>query len=102
LTQNTLLIEDQISGKFRGAEARFHLHPAVQIEETITDGDGKRMVTLRLPHGQRVHVTFEGGLVKHESISWHPEFGQSVPTTCLVNEFSGAIVRARIAWSDTS
>jgi len=102
LTQNSLLIEDRISGKFRVAEARFHLHPAVQIEETIADGDGKRMVTLRLPRGQKVRVAFESGLVKHESTTWHPEFGQSLPTTCLVNEFSGAIVQARITWTGTS
>ena len=102
LTQNTLLIEDQISGKFRRAEARFHLHPAVQIEETIADGAGERVVALRLPKGQRVRVAFEGGLVRHESTTWHPEFGESVPTTCLVNELSGAIVQARITWSGTS
>jgi uncharacterized heparinase superfamily protein len=102
LTQNSLLIEDQISGQFRRAEARFHLHPAVQIEETIADGDGECMVALRLPQGQRLRVAFEGGLVKHEPTTWHPEFGQSVPTTCLVNEFSGAIVQARITWSGPS
>ncbi len=102
LTQNTLLIEDQVSGKFRKAEARLHFHPAVQIQETIADAGGEPLVTLRLPKDQRVHIAFEGGAVKREPTTWHPEFGRSAPTICLVNEFSGAIAKARITWSGTS
>jgi len=102
LTQNTLLIEDQISGTFRKAESRLHLHPAVQIQETIADGGGELTVTLRLPKEQLVHIAFEGGVVNREPTTWHPEFGQSVPTICLANEFSGPIARARITWSGTS
>jgi uncharacterized heparinase superfamily protein len=98
LGQNTLLIEDQVTGRIVGAEARLHLHPGVQIEEALPDADGECLVTLRLPHGQRVRVEFEGGLVAQEPTTWHPKFGESVPNTCLVNELRGAIARAHITW----
>lgn len=100
LTENTLDIEDRISGEFHGAEARFHLHPTVQVEETIVDGDRGIVAILKLPQGQRVSVALEGGELRQESTTWHPEFGRSVPNICLVIEFPHAIARARIAWSN--
>lgn len=102
LTKDTLLVEDQVFGKFREAEARLHLHPVVQIDEITPEWGGEGTVTLRLANDQPLRVDFEGGMVRHDSATWHPEFGQTLPTICLVNEFSGAIARARITWSDAS
>ena len=102
LTQNALLIEDQISGSFRRAEARFHLHPAVQVEDSDAHRNTRGEVALRLRQGKIVRLQFEGGLLKQEPTTWHPEFGESVPTTCFANELRGAIARASITWNDTS
>jgi uncharacterized heparinase superfamily protein len=99
LTHNALEIEDRISGGFHVAEARFHLHPAVQIEVQHLDGDRAVLATLKLPQGQTVSVTFEGGRLKKESTTWNPEFGLSVPNICLVQVFSGAVAHTRITWT---
>ena len=99
LTPKTLLVEDRISGKFSIAEARFHLHPTIQIEDTVIAGDSEVVAVLKLPQGQRVRIAFETGPVKFEQTSWHPEFGRTVPNMCLANEFSDAIRRTSISWS---
>jgi len=102
MTHNALVIDDQVSGAFKRAEARFHVHPAVEVgEETPDSGNGVRSVLLRLPQAQTVRLEFEGGLVKREPTTWHPEFGVSVPNTCLVNELRGAIGRLRVTWSSS-
>jgi uncharacterized heparinase superfamily protein len=99
LTTNTLLVKDEISGNFLRAEARFHLHPAVRVEEPHSDGHEQSSITLRLPQGQTVGLALDGRRPKLESTTWHPEFGTSVDTTCIVNEFRGAVGHARITWT---
>jgi uncharacterized heparinase superfamily protein len=101
LTHNTLDIEDRISGRFHTAQARFHLHPAVQVEAQPANDNRGVVASLKLPQGQTVSLTFEGGRLKKESSTWHPEFGRSVGNTCLVQEFSGAVAHTRITWTPT-
>jgi uncharacterized heparinase superfamily protein len=102
LTKNALIIEDEISGSFRRAEARFHLHPAIQVQDPAASGDLQGEVALRLHQGKSVHLHFEGGVLRREATTWHPEFGVSVPTTCLVNELRAEISRVRITWNEVS
>jgi uncharacterized heparinase superfamily protein len=99
LTEQSLTVEDEISGDFRSAAARFHLHPAVEIEDTTIDGDDGIVAILRLPLGQTVRMKFGAGPVKREPSTWHPEFGRSVPSVCLVQPFRGATARTLISWS---
>jgi uncharacterized heparinase superfamily protein len=102
LTQESMTVQDKISGGFRSAEARFHLHPAIEIEESIVDGDGGIITVLRLPEGQRVRMKFEAGAVKHEPSTWHPEFGRSVPNICLVQSFRDATATTLISWGSAT
>lgn len=100
LTQNTLQIEDSITGAFSRAESRLHLHPAIQFEAFIVEGNGEVVAVLKLPQGQQVRVVFDAGPVKHEQTTWHPEFGRSEPSVCLVKAFTRASARTRLSWGD--
>jgi uncharacterized heparinase superfamily protein len=99
LRGDTLQLEDRISGNFRRAEARFHLHPAVKVEDTTLESSGEVVFVLRLPRGQRVWMKFGAGPVKQEQSTWHPEFGRGVPNVCLAHEFNGVAARTLIFWS---
>jgi uncharacterized heparinase superfamily protein len=98
-SQNAMVVEDQLSGKFDRAEARFHVHPALRVEAAADAPRGR--VSLRLPEGRAVHVTVEGGALRIDSSTWHPEFGLSVPNVCVVAEFHGPVLRTSVNWDST-
>lgn len=88
-----LTVTDTVSGEFRSAEARLHLHPSVTVS-SVREGQAK----LRLPGGQEVAVQVAGGLLAVVESTWHPEFGVDVPNTCLTARFYGAELRTAITW----
>jgi len=90
--KGTLTITDRISGKFRRAQARYHLHP--DIRASIANG----VATLALPDGQSVKVQSEGGAMTLEASTWHPKFGCTCPAQCLVVTFSGPQVMVTARW----
>jgi uncharacterized heparinase superfamily protein len=94
-----LLIEDTISGRYGSAEARFYLHPSVIMEETCNDDNEGSSVTMVLPHGQTVCISFENCVVRTESSFWYPEFGANKLSMCLVAECKDSLLRSRITWS---
>jgi uncharacterized heparinase superfamily protein len=98
---NVLVVEDRISGKFERAEAKFHVHPSVQLDS----GDGEsglgRSVVLQLPQGQRARISVEGGAFRVEASVWVPEFGRTQPNLCLVAAFESSTLRTRVEWGDT-
>lgn len=94
----SIVIEDRVTGGFSSAEARFHLHPSVTIEGSGAQPDPADQVVLRLPAGQRLHLTVTGGRLRAERTTWHPEFGRRLPNVCLAIGFEGTQVRTRIAW----
>lgn len=73
-----LVVTDSITTSTR-AEARYHVHPAIGISAVTTEG-----AVLALPDGQRFTVHCEGGALRVEPTTWHPEFGVSIPNCCLV------------------
>jgi uncharacterized heparinase superfamily protein len=92
-SDEALVVEDRVSPRFERAEARFHLHPSVRV---VDSGDAG--VTLVLPHGQKVRVSVEGGVLRTESATWHPEFGRTELNVCLAVDFRGAVVRTLVQW----
>ena len=77
------------------AKARYHLHPAVRI---ISD-DLSSSVTLRLPDGQDIQfVAFVG--ISVEAATWHPRFGVSEPTSCIVLPLVEGAASAIIRWGN--
>lgn len=83
LEPDGLLIQDRLSGEFNHAEAHYHLHPNVQIEDVNSDCQ----VLLLLPSGARYRVSVEGASIKTASTTWHPEFGLSIENKKLVLNF---------------
>jgi len=90
----SLSIEDKITGGFREAVARFHVHPDVRLDE----GWGEHLAVLLLPDGQKAEFVVEGGVLRTEPGTWHPQFGVSVPNACLAIEFQCSVVKTRIRW----
>lgn len=77
LSANNLSIADTLTDARRPAEARFHLHPDVQVE--IDDANAGRLI---LPDGRQLR--WKSGTPTHvEPTTWHPGFGESVPNLCL-------------------
>ena len=91
--QHRLVVKDRISGTFGGAEARFHLHPSVSSKQ-----DGS-VAVLGLPLGQRVRINVEGGALRTEASTWHPEFGRTETTLCVVVRFDGPVIRTHLDWA---
>ena len=94
---DALTIADEIIGRFRRAESRLHLHPAVSIAAVSDSGAAERIV-LRLLDGQSVTICITGGALHVESSTWHPRFGESVATSCVVARFAGPALRTVLAW----
>ncbi|MDH3393852.1 MAG: heparinase II/III family protein, partial [Desulfobulbaceae bacterium] len=90
-----LRVEDEVTGPFRDAEARFHLHPDVKVESAqLSEG----RVVLVLPEGQRVDFVVEIGILRLDSTTWHPRFGESVPNVCLAVQFCSPTVKVELGW----
>jgi uncharacterized heparinase superfamily protein len=74
------------------AEARFHLHPAVRLREQ----DGQPV--LQLPAGRILHLVLRGGRWRAELASWHPEFGLTQASTCLVLPLAAGEATFELCW----
>lgn len=93
--EEQLEIVDSISGHFRGAEARFHVHPKVALETNADAGS----VTLRLANGRIATFSAIDGTVRIENSTWHPGFGVSEKNQCIAVEFLGPTLTTRIRWA---
>lgn len=96
LAPDTLCIEDHVSGSFEQAQARFYLHPSVQVEnyDALTG-----RLTLRLPQGQTAEIKMVGtDSVEIESATWHPAFGIIVPNLCISATLNSNELTTRITW----
>jgi uncharacterized heparinase superfamily protein len=92
---NSLTIEDSVQGSFTDAVAYFHLHPDVHVDVTqMLQGQ----VTFQL--GLKQHATFvvEGGYLELMDGSWHPQFGATVPNSCLAVHFEKASIKTMMQW----
>jgi uncharacterized heparinase superfamily protein len=85
LTDTGLTVTDTLNTKTQG-EARYHLPPGVSAEITAHDAG-----TISLPSGRMLRWRVVGAIVRKESTTWHPRFGQSLPSICLALTFSGTI-----------
>ena len=96
---NALVVEDRISGSFGHAEARFHLHPSIKLDENWLDFGKCGKVVLQLPQGQKIRFSVESGWLRKETTTWHPEFGCSEPNICLIADFNRSVLRTQLEWN---
>ena len=92
LSDDALVIEDEVAGRFVHAEARYHLHPVIKVMELNDD-----KVILQMPTGE-IDVTLHGGHFSVEKNTWHPYFGVSLLNKCLVARLSGSNVKIKFKW----
>lgn len=90
-----LRVEDAVAGHFGRAEARFHLHPDVQAR---LNPDGANAV-IALPGGRTIGVAVEQGAARLDPATYHPCFGVSLPTQCLVVSLVDGRSGIRIDWN---
>ena len=76
-------------------KAFFHLHPDVKAEAVETLGQ----VSLAMEDGNSILLSFEGcERIQLLSSKWHPEFGVSLDTVCIVASFRKEQLKTHVNW----
>ena len=96
LRPDGLDIADETGAPALPAEARFQLFPGTALE---LDPDGRSARGLGPDGACCFQLSLQGGPARIEQSSWHPEFGVSVPTTCLVLPLADGRARFSMRWS---
>jgi uncharacterized heparinase superfamily protein len=94
LSKCSMVIEDRLSEDRHPAEARFHLHPDISAIQTAADRG-----TCRLPNGQELTWHVIAGDARLEPSTWHPEFGLSLSSTCLVVPLKDGQASFELNWA---
>jgi uncharacterized heparinase superfamily protein len=88
MTPDRFMLEDTITGQFRQAVGRIHLHPDVQI---VADSEDRHSYRLTLPGGGQIVVRVANAEATIVPSVWHPRFGQSITSNCIeVAKFQAA------------
>lgn len=88
----SIVIEDKISGRYHEAIARFYLHPDIQVQG-LPKSAGAILI---LPAGQRIGIEVEGGALALSDSRWYPEFGRAENSQCIIVRFAQAVVRTTV------
>ncbi|MEW4533445.1 heparinase [Vibrio cholerae] len=83
LTQRELFICDRLSGTYDHAEAHYHVHPDIRVEQPNNDGQ----VILHLPGGTQYTISAKGADINVFDSTWHPEFGLSIANKKIILSF---------------
>ena len=92
LSERELQIEDTVQGRFGSAMCYYHLHPNILVKQLtrlnlhLVDSDGS-ILAMRFDGAADVNVV---------ASTWHPEFGATVETRCIVARFDGPQLIATI------
>jgi len=97
----TLEVVDTLGGRIRSAQRRFHLHPAVVFSGEERDGRFPAVSTgcWEIPGGGKVKWRSGAESARYEEARYSPEFGVSLNTARLVEEFPEAESRFGMKWS---
>lgn len=96
LTEFGLRVQDEVHGPHQAAQARYHFHPGVRVEIGPDHRDGRAT----LPDGREIRWQSTTGKARLEPCTWHPRFGQSLPTTCLVLDLAQGRAGLQLNWSE--
>ncbi|MCE7595922.1 heparinase II/III family protein [Vibrio fluvialis] len=83
IERNVIAINDKLSGHFNSAQAHYHLHPDIVLDECGPSGS----IFFTLPNGAQYAISVMGGSITVVDSSWHPEFGLSIPNKKLILNF---------------
>lgn len=94
----TLLVSDSVEGKYRAAEAVFHIHPdltpsmAADFRSGILESDSGLVLKWRVLRGS----------VRLQPSTWHPEFGVTLPSQALLVELDDGQSNVEFSWAHTT
>lgn len=94
LAPGHLSVKDEIDGLSYPAEARFHLHPEIGLRQ-----DNPWSGTFDVEGGRGISWSTGGIPVETENTFWHPEFGVSIPTICLVVPLAQGHASLELNWA---
>lgn len=98
LRASEFFVEDHVisnSTKPVGAAlSRYHFHPDVQVSLSSSEREG----SLLLPDGRTIAWQVTSGKAALVPSTYHPEFGKSLPNTCLQVRFEGSQSSIRFQW----
>ncbi|MFS2262043.1 heparinase II/III family protein [Vibrio vulnificus] len=83
IERNVIVIKDKLSGRFNSAQAHYHFHPDIVLEECGPSGS----IVFTLPTGAQYSISVMGGDLTVVDSTWHPEFGLSIPNKKLILNF---------------
>lgn len=92
LAEQSLRVRDRITPATEQAVARYHLHPAIRVE---SDGAGGGV--LIRPDGAVLRWRASAATTIEPS-SWHPRFGESIPTHCIAVDLRDGEAWFELRW----
>jgi uncharacterized heparinase superfamily protein len=90
-----MTVTDRVVGSHESAEARFHFHPAVQVETGPCQAEG----TATLPDGTVMTWKLDHGQAQLEASTWHPRFGEDETNACLSVKLVEGFSTLHFSWS---
>ena len=94
LKRGNLIIIDCIEGAFNDAEAKFFLHPAIQISSLNLDNTALSLDILN----RKCSLQIEGGVIDVIKSYWFPEFGKRVQNSAICIKFKGPKIKTSLSW----
>jgi uncharacterized heparinase superfamily protein len=92
LDAHELAIEDIVEGRFLSADCYFHLHPKIEVRQS-----GESGFRLSDADGTLLEMHFDGAAgVQVTDSTWHPEFGVTSASRCIVARLAGARLKTSI------
>lgn len=78
LREDRFIVEDRVSGKFRTAEARYHLHPDCKIS-VLSENSG----LIATPAKKEIRWRVFEARTSLVNTTWHPYFGKTIFNKCI-------------------
>ncbi|MFS1423628.1 heparinase II/III family protein [Shewanella sp. 10N.286.48.B5] len=86
-------VTDKLLGSFNSAQAHYHFHPDIQLEQS---NGSKNQLNLYSPDGTHFMIEVIGADIKICDSTWHPEFGVSIVNKKIVLNFKKSEVKLSI------
>lgn len=94
--EGLLTVSDHTGNAALPAEARFHFHPGVMLVPGSNVSAGEGATPKGKPFSWRVHR----GRARLEPSTWHPRFGESLASQCLVIDLHEGQSEVAFFWND--